>query len=159
MTLRNSQPEHDPRDRFALYRLCDCPICGGKGKGVDVMAGVPAKCPECRGEGRIRQEIAACETPEAVGVALVTLAREGEWEECPFGLLDRMPECPECGGKGQESFRKAYPDQPEAVCPTCKGSGVKETGTWLVLPWTPSARNVRDAARTLARSKRTSRKG
>jgi hypothetical protein len=115
MTLRNSQPEHDPRDRFALYRLCDCPTCGGKGKGVDVIAGVPAKCPECRGEGRIRQEIAACETPEAVGVALVTLAREGEWEECPFGLLDREG----------ETGRK-----------------------WLILPWLPSARNVRDAART-----------
>src|SRR5512145_3461307 len=125
MTLRNSQPEHDARDRFALYRLCDCPTCGGSGKGsIDLDDGYgpsPAgRCPECRGEGRIRQEITACETPEAVGVALVTLAREGEWEDCPLGLLDRE------GETGQK---------------------------WLILPWLPSARNVRDAARTLARSK------
>ena len=37
--------------------------------------------------------IATCATPEAVGVALVTLAREGEWENgCPFGLLDTQGE-------------------------------------------------------------------
>jgi hypothetical protein len=52
----------------------------------------------------------------------VTLAREGEWDECPFGLLDSE------GEKGRK---------------------------WLVTPWLPSARNVRDAARTLAKSKRT----
>jgi hypothetical protein len=90
------------------------------------MAGFPTqrRCLDCRGEGRIRQEVATCETPEAVGVALVTLAREGEFEECPIGLLDR-------GGEvGQK---------------------------WLVRPWLPSARNVSDAGRTLAKSKTTRR--
>lgn len=147
----------DPRERFALYRLCDCPTCEGKGKaelhasdgpGFPVVA--LTKCPDCRGEGRIRQEIASCESPEAVGVALVTLAREGEFEECPFGLLDRMPPCDTCEGLGV--FLDAY-GEPDDTCGACKGSGVKPTGTWLVNPWLPSARNVRDAARTLARSK------
>jgi hypothetical protein len=81
------------------------------------------KCPDCRGEGRIRDEVASCETAEAVGVALVTLGREGEWTDCPFGLLDRE------GEKGKR---------------------------WIILPWLPSARNVSDAARTLARSKKAS---
>jgi hypothetical protein len=79
------------------------------------------RCPDCRGEGRIRQEIATAGTPEAVGVALVTLAREGEWEGCPFGLLDR---------EGEEGKR------------------------WLILPWPETARTVRAAAQTLARSKK-----
>lgn len=129
VTLRNATPEHDPRERFSLMRLCDCTACHGKGrvpKRPPEDGRESVRCSECRGEGRIRQEIASCETPEAVGVALVTLAREGEWEDCPFGLLDRMPEG-------------------------------KQTGTWLILPWQASPRNVRDAARTLARSKKTSR--
>jgi hypothetical protein len=41
------------------------------------------------------------------------------------------------------------------VCETCSGSGTKPTGTWLITPWLPSARNVTDAARTLAKSKRS----
>ena len=119
-----------PEERFSLYRLCACPECEGHGKNLQSRPLPPlhvwVKCAECRGEGRVRQELASCESPEAIGVALVTLAREGEWEECAFGLLDRKPEG-------------------------------KETGTWLILPWLPSARNVTDAARTLARSKRTPR--
>lgn len=113
----------DPRERYSLWRLCDCPTCYGKGQRL-FMEGDWQKCEHCRGEGRIRQEVASCESPEAVGVALVTLAREGEWEECPLGLLDRMGETKQ---------------------------------KWLILPWMPSARNVRDAARTLARSKKSNR--
>jgi len=118
--------EHDSRERFGLYRLCECPECGGRGKWWDLDAPKrpEIKCPECRGEGRIRQEVASCESPEAVGVALVTLAREGEFTECPLGLLDR---------EGETNQK------------------------WLILPWLPSARNVRDAARTLARSKKPNR--
>jgi len=120
----------DPRERFALYRLCDCPICEGRGQvwrypdcaGGELKPMNRTRCDECRGEGRIRQEVASCETPEAVGVALVTLAREGEFSECPIGLLDRM------GEVGQK---------------------------WLISPWLPSARNVSDAARTLAKSKKS----
>jgi len=113
-------------DRFSLYRLCECLRCNGTGKPADWerVTESASKCAECRGEGRVRQEVATCSSAEAVGVALVTLAREGEFVDCPFGLLDRE------GEKGQK---------------------------WLVLPWLPSARNVRDAARTLARSKKPSR--
>jgi hypothetical protein len=115
-------------ERFRLFRLCDCPTCEGKGKAwelVDgVYGGILRRCSDCRGEGRVRQELATCATPEAVGVAIVTLAREGEWDECPLGLLDSE------GEKGRK---------------------------WLVTPWLPSARNVTDAARTLAKSKKTSR--
>lgn len=136
----------DPRERFSLYRLCDCPTCDGLGKGPwyesDVEAFTtpitehdappapkPIRCPDCRGEGRIRQEIAACESPEAVGVALVTLAREGEWQDaegepCAFGLLDRE------GEKGKK---------------------------WLILPWSAyTPRHISEAGRTLARSRKQS---
>jgi hypothetical protein len=88
---RHVTPEPNP-ERFRLFRLCDCPTCEGSGKaGFRERGGKwveVRRCLDCRGEGRVRQELATCATPEAVGVALVTLAREGEWEECPLGLLD-----------------------------------------------------------------------
>jgi hypothetical protein len=127
MDGRYVTPDANP-ERFRLFRLCDCPTCGSSGK-APILTGTKigtlaahARCPDCRGEGRIRQEFATCATPEAVGVALVTLAREGEWEECPLGLLDSE------GEKGHK---------------------------WLIRPWLPSARNVTDAARTLAKSKKS----
>lgn len=97
MTLRNDSPE-DPviaEPRFRLYLLCPCDVCGGTGKDVDGKCDVnltPARCLPCRGEGRVREEVAQCETPQDVGVAMVTLGREGEFSECPFGLLDREGE-------------------------------------------------------------------
>lgn len=118
---RNTREDYDPRDRYVIFRLCDCPICDGSGK-ASYYGDNQGRCLQCRGEGRIRQEVATCETPEALGVALVTLAREGEFEECPVGILDSE------GEVGQK---------------------------WLVKPWLPSARNVSDAGRTLARSKRS----
>lgn len=128
MPSRNVDAPHDPRDRFGLYRLCDCTACAGRGKAYDEDAHTssnlrPRKCPDCRGEGRVRQEVASCANAEAVGVALVTLAREGEFENCRFGLLDRD------GEKGKR---------------------------WLILPWPETARTVRAAAQTLARSKKSS---
>jgi DnaJ-class molecular chaperone len=152
MSERNVTPNPE---RFRLFRLCECTSCGGNGKVHGIKPGesyaTPPRCNDCRGEGRVRQEVATCESPEAVGVALVTLAREGEWDECPFGLLDQTPDCPTCTG--------AETGLPLMVneCPECKGTGVKPTGTWLIRPWLPSARNVTDAARTLAKSKTTSR--
>ncbi len=80
------EPARSPEPRFALYRLCPCGACSGSGKHEDV------RCPECRGEGRQKQLVAECETDKAVGVAIVTLGREGEFHECPFGLLDREGE-------------------------------------------------------------------
>jgi hypothetical protein len=78
----------DPGQRYALYRLCECGECGGKGKTLEE----PFRCSQCRGEGRTLQLLATCATEAAVGVSLVTLAREGEWEECPLGVLDRQGE-------------------------------------------------------------------
>jgi hypothetical protein len=113
-------------ERYALYRLCECTACHGAGRVTfeeedehTQTFGIK-RCPDCRGEGRTRDLVATCATPEAIGVALVTLGREGEWEGCPIGILDTE------GEKGQR---------------------------WLVRPWSPSARNVSDAARTLAKSK------
>jgi hypothetical protein len=72
----------DPAQRYRIYRLCQCPVCEGK-RLVD-----GEWCPDCRGEGRIRELVATAGTPEAIGVALVTLGREGEWDDCPIGLLN-----------------------------------------------------------------------
>ena len=126
MSLRNSEPDFDPRERYALYRLCDCTTCGGKGRLWTIEnrpqgSGKSERCPECRGEGRIRQEVATCESPEAIGVALVTLAREGEFSECQFGLLDR---------------------------------GGEVNAKWLVLPWPATARTVSAAGKLLRASQR-----
>ena len=83
----------DSRERFALYRLCECAACDGTGKTQDAYpAGTAPRCQTCRGEGRTRDLVATCATPEAVGVALVTLGRESEWSDCPIGLLDTMGE-------------------------------------------------------------------
>ena len=56
----------DPRQRFRLYRLCE-----------------GSNDPEL---------VATAATPEAVGVAIVTLGREGEWDDCPVGVLDSRGE-------------------------------------------------------------------
>ena len=92
---------NDPAQRFALYRLCECGECGGTGKVEDPRNSLTVnmgqvRCPSCRGESRMKELVATCGTPEALGVALVTLAREEEFSECPLGLLDRM------GEKGQK---------------------------------------------------------
>lgn len=93
MSGRNVTPEaSEPSpERFALYRLCECAACAGSGKQILPDDDFPYKhvrCAFCRGEGRTRDLVATCATPEAVGVALVTLGREGEWDECPVGVLD-----------------------------------------------------------------------
>lgn len=89
--------ENPDPERFRLYRLCPCGECRGKGKvasaivpgvGMAEKVGETRKCKACRGEGRALELVATCGTPEAVGVALVTLGREGEWAECPVGVLD-----------------------------------------------------------------------
>ena len=121
--------EMEEDECYRLYRLCPCENCAGTGKvggTVYVSGGVsatkPARCKDCRGEGRTLDLVATATNTEAVGVALVTLASEGEWDECPFGLMHR----------------------PEG-----------ETGKWLLKPWGPSARNISDAGRTLAKARHT----
>lgn len=93
--LRNAEPEATG-PRFRLYRLCACGACGGTGKGIVThphSGGLtPGRCSECRGEGRVRELVAECDSPQDVGAAIVTLGREGEWLECPFGLLDTQGE-------------------------------------------------------------------
>lgn len=116
----------DPQQRFRIYRLCECEVCKGTGRVVYDIGRGPAikgiRCAECRGEGRVRELVATADSPAGVGEALVTLGREGEFEDCPVGILDTE------GETGQK---------------------------WLVRPWLPSARNVSDAARTLATSRTT----
>ncbi len=122
-TLPDAEME-DP-EAYRLYRLCPCAECGGTGKSdyddLDIGVKTTRRCKECRGEGRKLDLVATCGTKEAVGVALVTLCEEGEFDECPFGLMHR----------------------PEG-----------DTGKWLLRPWLPSARNVSDAGRTLAKARR-----
>ncbi len=108
-------------EAYRLYRLCPCELCNGTGKiGEWIPAVRSSRCTKCRGEGKNLEIVATCGSKEAVGTALVTLTEEGEFDECPFGLMHR----------------------PEG-----------EKGRWLLKPWLPSARNVSDAGRTLARSK------
>lgn len=75
--------EMEEPEQYRLYRLCPCGSCSLTGK-VDGK-----RCPDCRGEGRSLDLVATCGSREAVGVALVTLSSEGEWDECPFGLMHR----------------------------------------------------------------------
>lgn len=111
----------DPRERFRIFVLCPCPTCKGTGKKDHPTAGsYPPRCDECRGEGRVRSEIASCASPEALGMAIVVLGQEGEFADCPIGILDTEGEV----GK-----------------------------KWLVRPWQPSAREVAEAGRVLAKSR------
>ena len=89
--------ERDGEGRFVLYSLCLCAACAGSGKKLydDLQNGLltERRCEDCRGEGRTRREIASATDEQSLGVALVTLAREGEWDDgCPLGLLDREGE-------------------------------------------------------------------
>lgn len=74
--------EPQMEERYRIYRLCLCWVCGGTGR-------TEGRCKSCRGEGRSLQLVATATDPESVGVALVTLANEGEFDECPIGLMDR----------------------------------------------------------------------
>lgn len=93
-------PLHNGEDeRYHLFRLCECTRCGATGKAHNVpyesswgTMTKTGKCPDCRGEGRTHELIATATDPQSVGVALVTLGREGEWDECPIGCLDTMGE-------------------------------------------------------------------
>ena len=81
--------EQDPEQRFKLYRLCECLRCRGTGKNRKRTGGT--RCPECRGEGRVR-DLVATASEDSLGGAIIELGREGTWSDCPFGLLDTMGE-------------------------------------------------------------------
>jgi hypothetical protein len=71
--LRNAEPldwdevsgRGDPAQRFRIY---------------------------CRDHAGSLSLIATCGTPEAVGVAIITLGREREFEDCALGILDVLGE-------------------------------------------------------------------
>lgn len=101
MSRRNVTPEDRSEAdsaRFVLYAMCECAACAGNGKqmgrtGEGRWDLSPVRCPDCRGEGRTRREVASATDEASLGLALVTCAREGEWSEClGFGLLDREGE-------------------------------------------------------------------
>jgi hypothetical protein len=83
----------DPEQRYRIYRLCECEACEGTGKEelenvAPEIARSARRCELCRGEGRARDLVATCATPEAIGTALVRLSAEGEFDDCPIGILD-----------------------------------------------------------------------
>jgi hypothetical protein len=88
--------------RYRIYRLCDCETCGGSGRRATAKSTSGrelerhersgTKCDDCRGEGRVRNRVAECETEQDLGVAIVTLGREGEFADCPIGVLDTAGE-------------------------------------------------------------------
>ncbi len=95
----DSLTPEDLAERFRIYRLCECEACEGRGKAFVKVGNIgfdEKRCPECRGEGKVRQLVAAAPTPESVGTALIQLGREGEFADCPVGLLDTL------GEKGQK---------------------------------------------------------
>lgn len=114
MSGHGENDERYPRDaehRYRLYVLCDCHACGGTGKD-DTLAhreGPAPRCLLCRGEGKVRDVVAAAEDPEGLGLALVTLGREGELEDCAVGVLDVL------GEPGQKWILKPWLPSPRNV--------------------------------------------
>lgn len=111
-------PDHsghgDPAQRYRLYRLCACQECSGYGRqtvpsGTLSTGHTSVRCNGCRGEGSSLDLVATCGTPEAVGVALITLAREDELDGCPIGILDDM------GETGQKWLVKPWLASPRNV--------------------------------------------
>ena len=84
----------EERGAFELYRLCDCAACDGRGKtherGAFSDTGFPTmlRCDVCRGEGRTHELVATATDEQSLGLALVTLGREGEWTDRPIGILE-----------------------------------------------------------------------
>lgn len=120
----------DPEQRYAVYKICPS-------------------------DEREKVLVFTCGTSEAVGVGIVLNAQERMFLEdgdpCRIGLLDRQPKCENCGGHGEDmNWLTGSP----VVCRDCEGSGQKKTGTWLVLPWGASPRQVSDAGRVLGSARK-----
>jgi hypothetical protein len=82
-TPESTPPDPGMEEAYRIYRLCLCGDCAGSGKREG------KRCKDCRGEGRSLELVATATDPESVGVALITLAGEGEFDECPIGLMFR----------------------------------------------------------------------
>ena len=73
----------DPEQQYRVYRVCP---------------------------GETTPELmVTCGTPEALGVALVTLGREGEWKDCAIGVLHVL------GEPGQRWLLKPWRAMPKEV--------------------------------------------
>jgi hypothetical protein len=113
-------------ERFRLYRLCPCSECGGTGKEIVVNDPTPARFVRCKTcRGEGRQ------------LDLVATATDPESAGVAIVTLGREGEWEGCQFGLLDS------------------QGAKNE-KWIVLPWSasPTARNVSDAARVLARSKK-----
>ncbi len=121
--------EMEEEERFKLYRLCPCPDCDGTGKVEDYVG---------PGELGLRR----CKTCRGEGriLDLVATATDAESAGVAIVTLGREGEWEGCQFGLLDS------------------EGAKNH-KWIVLPWTqsPTARNVSDAARVLARSKNPDR--
>lgn len=114
----------DPQQRYRVYRLCICPDCGGDGRDHSPL------------------------DPKADRVKAM------------------KARCPGCRGEGKTLDLVATAATPEgvgaAICQNAEEGAFEECpvgilmdgGSWLVKPWLPSPRNVSDAARVLAKSKK-----
>lgn len=104
MALRNAEPapapeadvdyltgRGDPQQRFRIYRLCACGKCEGTGRDMETLDPLTAhvdRCSTCRGEGKTLECVATTGTAEGVGTAIIQMAMEGEFEDCPLGILE-----------------------------------------------------------------------
>jgi len=125
MTDRYVTPEAE--ERYKLFRLCECTTCEGTGKAVRED---PGNC-----EGVIVKE--RCPDCRGEGRTRDHLASASDAESLGVAIVTLAREH-ELEGCPIGILDKPHQDKP---------------GTWLVKPWQASARNVSDAARTLAKSK------
>jgi hypothetical protein len=134
MSERHVTPELNA-ERYVLYCLTECTTCGGRGK---------------------TQRHVSSELKE---------------NGLTYATLD-VQRCSECRGEGKQRSELGScateealgvmlatlgrEGQLEGCAHGCLDTEGEPGQKWLWKPWLPSARNVSDAARTLAKSKKTS---
>ncbi len=97
---------------YRIYRLCACGFCNGTGKiqsHPELKSIGATRCKTCRGEGKNLSLLATATDAASVGVALVTLAEEDEFDGCPMGLMFR-PE-----GQPGKWLVKPWPASPRNI--------------------------------------------
>ena len=114
----------DP-EQYRLYSLCPCENCGGRGKLPDTQPG--------------NQNVdVRCKECRGEGRTLTLVATCGTKEAVGTALVTLAAE-----GHWDGDCPFGLMFRPEG-----------EKGKWLLKPWQASARNVSDAGRTLAKSRR-----